>query len=88
MIHPPSAKSPFIQAVGWLGVVLILGSYAALTFDLTTASSAWYQAANVVGAICIIIETGLRRDRQPMVLNIIWALVALYGLINVWTNRT
>lgn len=77
--------SIFIQIIGWLGVVLILGSYTALTFGLTSAASAWYQLTNLLGAIGIIIETAIRRDPQPMVLNIIWAIVALIGLLTVLT---
>ena len=42
-----------------------------------------YQLLNLTGALGIIAETLGKKDMQPVVLNIVWGLVALVTLIRL-----
>lgn len=74
-----------VQTLGWYGVGVILLAYALLNFGVWSASSTWYLLCNLTGAIAIAIEAGTKRDQQPMVLNIVWALVALVAIAQLWS---
>lgn len=75
-----------VQEIGWCGVIAIVLAYALVNFHVLTTDSVWYQLLNLSGAIAIIIEARSKRDRQPMVLNGVWALVAIIALIGLWVR--
>lgn len=69
------------ESLGWYGVFAILGAYAASTLGFVGSSSPVYQWLNLTGAIGIAIDAYHDHNVQPVVLNVIWALVALIALI-------
>lgn len=73
-----------VQNIGWYGVIAILLAYGLLSFRVLTLESVWYLLLNLTGAIAIALEARSKNDRQPMVLNIIWALVALAAIVRLW----
>lgn len=73
-----------VQGIGWYGVMAILAAYALVNFSVLTSSNVFYQLLNLTGAAAIAFEAATKRDRQPMVLNIIWAGVALLALLRLW----
>lgn len=75
-----------VQSIGWYGVVAILAAYVFISLHLLSVDNAWYQALNLTGALAIVVEAASKKDRQPMALNIIWALVALIALIRLWAR--
>jgi hypothetical protein len=77
-------KEKTINILGWVGVGLILLAYAAVSFNQVQASSWLYQTMNLLGSVFIVVQTGYRKDFQPMSLNIIWAIIALFGLIQAF----
>lgn len=70
-----------IQWMGWYGVIAILGAYALVNFGILKPSDGIYQTLNITGALAMIIEALDRKDWQPAALNVAWALIALFGLI-------
>lgn len=73
-----------ISILGWIGVGLILVAYAAVSFGQVNPGSWLYQLMNLTGSVFIVIQTGQRKDYQPMTLSVIWALIALFGLISAF----
>lgn len=73
-----------VQNIGWYGVIAILLAYGLLSFHVLTPDSLWYLILNLTGAVAIAYEARSKHDRQPMVLNIIWALVAILAIIRLW----
>lgn len=65
-------------------MVIILLAYFLLSFDFLSADSIWYQGLNVLGSLGIVLETWMRRDYQPMVLNIIWILIAIVAIVRLF----
>ncbi len=69
--------------LGWYGVLAILSAYFLISFEVLKADSPLYQLLNLTGAIGIIIETLSKKDLQPAILNIVWALIAAVTLIRL-----
>lgn len=68
---------------GWYGVMAILLAYTLLSFKALTADSLPYQLLNLTGAIGIMYEAHAKKDTQPVVLNIVWAIVALTAIFRI-----
>jgi hypothetical protein len=73
----------FIESAGWLGMAGILVSYALLSFGFLIATSATYQAINLLAASGVAAVSFYDRAWQPGVLNAIWALIALVALVRI-----
>jgi hypothetical protein len=69
-----------IEAIGWIGMVLILFAYVQLSGGRMTGRSPAYQWLNVVGAVCFIVNSGYKHAWPSAVLNVIWAGIGLYTL--------
>lgn len=67
--------------LGWLGALAILTAYFLITFGYITTASFLYLGLNLFGSIFVFIETFSKKDYQPFVLNLIWAVVALIGIL-------
>lgn len=76
-------KNNYLQFIGWLGMVIILLAYFLMTFSFIGAQSVIYQVMNVIGSVGIIVVTWKRKDYQPMMLNIIWSLIAIIALVKL-----
>ncbi len=72
-----------IEAIGWIGVLLILGAYFAHSFKFISSETITYSAANLLGAILLIIHAAVKRDTEIAILNGVWAIVALIAIINL-----
>lgn len=72
-----------VNTLGWYGVLAILAAYALLSFKVIDADSLPYQLLNLTGAIGIMIVAATKKDTQPVVLNVVWALVALVAIIRL-----
>ena len=80
----PSNMTKRLQNIsGWYGILAILVAYGLLSFKVINADNLVYQLLNLKGAAGIIIETAAKKDMQPVVLNIVWAAVALMAIIRI-----
>lgn len=69
--------------LGWYGVSAILLAYLLVSFNLIAVKSFSYQLLNLTGAVGIIIEALSKKDTQPVVLNIVWAVIALGAIVQL-----
>jgi hypothetical protein len=65
---------------GWIGVVLIVGAYVLNVGGQIGSASTLYLVLNAVGSIGIVVNSAIKKDVQPVVLNVIWLIVAVIGL--------
>ena len=68
---------------GWYGVLAILAGYLLVSFNLLAAKSLDYQLLNLTGAIGIFFEAMSKKDVQPAVLNVIWAVIAVLSIVRL-----
>lgn len=72
-----------IETVGWVGAVLILGSYILLSLGKLDGRSRTYQWLNVVGAAGFIANSGYNGAIPSAALNIVWMAMGLFTLWRV-----
>lgn len=72
------------QGIGWIGALLILGAYFAVSGGFLLPTDFLYQMMNLVGSLGIIIVALQRKDYQPLVLNIIWVCIASFALLQIF----
>ena len=65
--------------VGFIGMALIVSAYAYLTAS-KAAKPVVLHGMNLVGAALLILSLTVNRNLPSMVLESVWALVALFGL--------
>ena len=73
-------KKVFFNLLGWYGVLAILAAYVLLNLSFFDAKNIFYQLLNFTGALAIVFSSLRKKDYPPVVLNLIWALVA-FGIL-------
>jgi len=73
--------------IGWLGMILILLAYLLLSIKKINSSSFAYHLLNLFGGIGIVINTLYTKSWPAMTLNIIWAIIAIFSIINLTINK-
>ena len=76
--------SLLIEAAGWIGAGLILGSYILVSTGRLEGRSRTFQWMNIVGAAGFVINSGWHGAIPSTVLNLVWLGV---GLATLWTLR-
>jgi hypothetical protein len=79
-------KDRAISMIGWYGVVATIVAYVLVSFSLLSPTGLSYQFLNLTGAVGVTIETWVKRDYQPFWLNLIWAIIALVAIVNVFVH--
>lgn len=74
-------KEKVTEFLGWYGIVAILSAYTLISVGYFTSGSFWFQFLNLTGAIGVVVDAWQDRNIQPVVLNMIWAVVAAVGII-------
>ena len=73
-----------IEAPGWIGAALILGSYILVSTGRLAGRSRTFQWMNVGGAAGFVVNSGWHGAIPSTVLNVVWLGV---GLATLWTLR-
>ena len=71
----------FCNIVALIGALLLLFGFYRVNSGKWTNKSFWYELDNVVGATLIIIYQIYYHAFVTVVVNFIWAVVALFGII-------
>ena len=72
--------------LGWYGVLAILAAYVLLNLSFFDAKNIFYQLLNFTGALAIVFSSLRKKDYPPVILNLIWALVAFGILVKIILN--
>lgn len=76
-------KNRITEAIGWYGVAAIVIAYMCNSFEIFDAQSPPYQLLNLTGALAIMYEAFKKKDYQPVVLNVIWGIIAIIALTRI-----
>ena len=72
---------------GIIGVVIIIASYFLLQIEKVESNSVFYLTANLIGAILIIISLLCNWNLSSFIIEVLWALISIYGLIKNLLNK-
>ena len=73
-----------IEVMGWIGASFLVAGYAALSFGVLSSTDPLYQGLNALGAAGIVAISWHKRAYQPMMVNVMWLLVALMALAGLY----
>ena len=80
------ALEPY-NAIGFAGVVLLVAAYFANQQRWLRSDDWRYPAANLFGAVLILISLWFEWNFPSAVIEIVWALISLWGIAKAWQNR-
>lgn len=70
-----------VEMIGWIGTILIVGSYFLNINGKIKSTSIPYILSNLVGGILFSIYTYAHRTYPNMVVNVIWVVIAVAALL-------
>ncbi len=70
-----------IETFGWIGTILILLAYFLLTYKKLDRESKTYHSMNLFGGLLIVINALYHSAYPPAILNIVWSVIAIYGVL-------
>jgi hypothetical protein len=65
-----------VETMGWIGSVLIVGSYALNITGKLESNNKWYVWANIIGGFFFIVNTYFHEAYPSMLVNIVWVIIA------------
>jgi hypothetical protein len=71
----------FYEIIGWIGTAAILLAYFLVSTGKLSAKSKEYQLLNLLGALGVIINSGIHKAIPSVGLNVVWLTIATYGLL-------
>lgn len=77
-------KRFWAEAAGWYGTFAIVLAYVLVSFNIVPAGGGAYQILNLTGALGIVAIAAVKKVRQPLFLNIFWAIIATVALIRIY----
>ncbi|MCS6820163.1 MAG: hypothetical protein NZ522_09455 [Chitinophagales bacterium] len=78
----PVMKEWVIDFTGWAGAVLVLYAYFMVSTRRVAGNSLHYQAANILGAVFLMINTYFHQAYPSTIVNLIWIGIGIYSLLN------
>jgi hypothetical protein len=76
-----------MDVLGWIGAAGVLVAYSLLTTGRWSSGSLSYQLSNVVFAGALVVWAVSARAWQPVVINGVWVLVGMVGIVDVARHR-
>jgi hypothetical protein len=76
-------RSKLADLGGWYGAGAILLAYILVSFNVISPQGWAYQLLNFTGAVGVLVISYAKRARQPALLNLVWAVIALAALIGL-----
>lgn len=77
----------FVEIMGWIGSVLIVGSYALNITGRLGTTSKLYVLANIIGGLFFVVNTYFHQAYPSMFVNIVWVIIAIVMLSKKDKNK-
>jgi len=75
------SKKIFIKAIGWLGTLLLIGTYALNSFGLIKSDTIFYPLLNLIAASALAIRVYADRNYSNLVLEVFWGFIAIIAIV-------
>jgi len=72
-----------VEIIGWYGALAVLSAYVLVSFGDLSANTILFQGLNFTGAMGLVVNSWYKHDVQPVVLNIVFACIGLFALIQI-----
>jgi len=71
-----------VNILGWVGSLLLIAAYYLNSKNWFTAQSFEYQLLNLIGSVCLIVNTVYFGAYPSAAVNVIWVFIGAYYLMN------
>ena len=72
--------------IGFVGVALLIGTYALLQFDRIDPKGFWYSFNNMMVAILVTVSLVYTPNLASLVIEFFWFIISVYGLWKFYTR--
>ncbi|MFZ6011487.1 MAG: CBU_0592 family membrane protein [Bacteroidota bacterium] len=70
--------------IGWIGAFLYILAYFLLSIKKLRAEGVTYQVMNILGGVCLIVNSSHQEDYPSLFTNLVWAAI---GVFAIYYNR-
>tara|TARA_R110002074_G_scaffold224120_2_gene395334 strand:+ start:2650 stop:2901 length:252 start_codon:yes stop_codon:yes gene_type:complete len=67
--------------IGYIGVALLIVTYALLQTDRIDPKGFWYSFNNMIVAVLVTVSLLYTMNKASMVIEVFWFIISVYGLI-------
>lgn len=71
-----------IDIVGWIGAIVLLLAYGAVSRGITQGTSFRFQLWNVIGSACLLLNAAYYRAFPSSFVNLVWIGIAFVTIRN------
>ena len=79
-------RRALIEGFGWVASLMILSAYAMTSMKVIDPSAPMIHGLNLFGSLGVGAVTYVRRAYQALMLNAVWALIALVGFVRYFSG--
>lgn len=69
--------------IGWIGMIALTTAYLLISRNKISAQTYLYQGLNLLGSICLIINSTYYKAYPSTALNIIWVGIGIFSLYKI-----
>ena len=73
----------WVDIIGWFGVALMLVAFLMVSNRRLQGDSIPYQWMNLIGAICLMVNSYYYRAFPSVIVNLVWSSIAVITVIRV-----
>ncbi|MBI1770211.1 MAG: hypothetical protein HY015_01815 [Bacteroidetes bacterium] len=75
------------QIIGWIGASLYITAYFLLSTKRLHADKLTFQLMNILGGICLVVNSLHQEDYPSLFTNLVWASIGLFAIYYNRHNR-
>ena len=72
------------EIIGWTGALLFIAAYLLLSIGKLKPDKSPYQLLNILGGVCLVVNSVHTHDYPSVITNLIWASI---GVFAIYFNR-
>ena len=73
--------------IGYIGVALLIITYALLQTDRIDPKGFWYSFNNMIVAILVTVSLLYTMNKASMVIEVFWFIISVYGLVMYFKRK-
>ena len=75
------------DTIGYIGVALLIVTYAMLQLDRIDPKGFWYSFNNMIVAILVTVSLLYTMNKASMVIEVFWFIISVYGIIMYFKRK-
>jgi hypothetical protein len=73
--------SLFIDILGWIGSVCVIGAYGLNSYQKIKSDSLFFYSLNIVGGVFLIIYSMQKEAYANTFINVVWVIIAVPAIV-------